>query len=168
SHAGQLWLLLCLSVDAPVLGCTLLIYIIMRTLNTPISLVQNQLTTQLLSNGNALNWNFLTHSWIYIFELFQLNFDSIWHSIVALLLVISLCFGGFDLSEADISSGKYAFLGLIGITFIMLLLVSFLGFHAALLPFLVNITVWIYLVFIISIVILAIINLIMYILNIIL
>lgn len=50
----------------------------------------------------------------------------------------------------------------------MLLLVSFLGFHAALLPFLVNITVWIYLVFIISIVILAIINLIMYILNIIL
>jgi hypothetical protein len=153
---------------APVLGCTLLIYIIMRTLNTPISLVQNQLTTQLLSNGNALNWNFLTHSWIYIFELFQLNFDSIWHSIVALLLVISLCFGGFDLSEADISSGKYAFLGLIGITFIMLLLVSFLGFHAALLPFLVNITVWIYLVFIISIVILAIINLIMYILNIIL
>lgn len=153
---------------APVLGCTLLIYIIMRTLNAPISLVQNQLTTQLLSNGNALNWNFLTHSWIYIFELFQLNFDSIWHSIVALLLVISLCFGGFDLSEADISSGKYAFLGLIGITFIMLLLVSFLSFHAALLPFLVNITVWIYLVFIISIVILAIINLIMYILNIIL
>ena len=132
---------------APVLGCTLLIYIIMRTLNAPISLVQNQLTTQLLSNGNAPNWNFL---------------------IVALLLVISLCFGGFDLSEADISSGKYAFLGLIGITFIMLLLVSFLGFHAALLPFLVNITVWIYLVFIISIVILAIINLIMYILNIIL
>ena len=65
---------------APVLGCTLLIYIIMRTLNAPISLVQNQLTTQLLSNGNAPNWNFLTHSWIYIFELFQLNFDSIFNS----------------------------------------------------------------------------------------
>lgn len=150
---------------APVLGCTLLIYIIMRTLNAPISCVQDQITAQLLSNGTTLNWNFLTHSWIYVFELFQINFDSVRHSIIALLLVISLCFGGFDLSEADLNSGKYAFLGLIGVIFIGLLLISFLGFHAALLPFLVDITVWIYLVFIISVVILVVINLIMYILT---
>lgn len=152
---------------APVLGCTLLIYIIMRTLNAPVSLVQDQIAAQLLSSGATLNFSFLTHLWAYIFELFQVNPGSFWHSTIALLLVISMCFGGFDLSIADLNSGKYAFLGLIGITFIVLLLVSFLGFHDALLPFWVNITVWIYLLFIISIVILAIINLIMYVLNII-
>lgn len=147
---------------APVLGCTLLIYIIMRTLNVPVALVQDQITAQLLNDGNALNWSFINHGWIYLFELFQLNFASFWHSIIALILIISLCFGGFDLSDIDLKSGKYAFLGLVGITFIMLLLISFLDFHAALLPFLVNITVWVYLLFIISIVILLIINLIMY------
>lgn len=148
---------------APVLCCTFIIFLILSSLNAPIQSVHDRIYFQLRSNN--LNFETIFNAvGNYFTGIFKAQISSLPRTILDLVLITSICFGGFDLSSADLKASKFAFFVLLTSTFILSFLIAALHAQAIFSSLLINAAVWIYLLFFISIFTLIFINLLMFIL----
>ncbi|KRL89097.1 hypothetical protein [Lactobacillus kalixensis] len=150
---------------APVFGSLFIIFLILSKLDAPLVSVHNQIVQELFQHQNTSNIIVAARLIQLLLSIFQLQLDSLPVTILEILLVASVCFGGFDLSQADLSAAKSAFIALLLLVLIGSFLASLASFHIFSSAILVNSIVWIYLLFIIAIIILLTLNIIMWIIG---
>ncbi len=138
---------------APVICSTLIIYAILRSLNAPFAWIHQELTLLFL------NHNFtLTSIFNCLKQAFQVHLGSWPLTIIELLIIISICFGGFDLSHEDLKNSRTAFLALIILVFLSSLLLIVLHGQNTIPYYLISFGVWLYLLLFLSIFVLLILN----------
>ena len=150
---------------APVICGVLIIFLILSKLNPTFASLHSSIAQQIISNKGIVNADTYRLFLSSLGQFFQIRLTSVPAIIFELISITSICFGGFDLSHADLQASKSAFISLVVLTFGISLLVPVLSMQASLMPLFVNVAVWIYLLFFISIFILLVLNLVMFILK---
>ena len=150
---------------APVICGVLIIFLILSKLNPTFASLHSSIAQQIISNQGIINADTFRLFLSSLGQFFQIHLTSVPAIIFELISITSICFGGFDLSHVDLQASKYAFISLVVLTFGISLLVPVLSMQASLMPLFVNVAVWIYLLFFISIFILLVLNLVMFILK---
>ena len=146
---------------APVICGILLIFLILSKLNTSFTLIHNHLSQQIIANNGIVNANTFDALRASLGQLVQFHLGSLPLTIVELLIIINICFGGFDLSQADLQASKFAFIALTLLFFVGAFIIPILKMQKSVLPVLVSTAVWIYLLFFISFLILFFLNIVM-------
>lgn len=150
---------------APVICGVLIIFLILSEFNPAFLLAHHQIANQIISNNGNLSLNTLKVIQSALIQVFQIRLQSLPIALLELILITSICFGGFDLSHADLQASKFAFIFLIILTFVSAFIIPILNLEETILPLLANLAVWLYLLFLVSILLLIMLNLIMTILK---
>ncbi|WP_298491152.1 hypothetical protein [uncultured Lactobacillus sp.] len=131
---------------APVIGCSLIIYGIIKTI-----------FLKDISSWNNIGEFIISHNFNYLYQLILEFFVSFNHpnfaQVIALIIIINIVIGGFDLSEADLRSTKSAFTIIVLIVTLTIMTISLIGGNKIILAYASNFAISILIVFFIPLLI---------------
>lgn len=146
---------------APVIIGMLLVYLILISFNPNLSNLHLQLTNDLL-DSRVMNFEsifrILTNS-------FQFRWKTLPFNLISIILITSICFGGFDLSSADLKASRNALGSLTILIILATTIIYYLKLEAVFIPALVSLGVWIYLLFFVTLILLLVLNIVMFIIQ---